>query len=246
METRRFGRLWQTVALCAVLVLLWLGTAAADTTNSANYRAVDTKFSAGSELDSCSGSYCAKASIGDNTVGRASSANYTAQFGNITGGDPLLEVITEDGQEDLGVLDVNRTATATRVVKVRSYLSKGYIIQLAGNSPSQGTHALRTIATPSTSHKGAEQFGVNLVANSAPAVGADPKHVPSNETSFGYATDDYGTPNLFKYINGDIVARSDVSSGETDYTLTIVVNVSNATPSGHYSAPFSAIVVPLY
>jgi hypothetical protein len=179
-------------------------------------------------------------------VGKASSANYSAQFGANTDNVPLLEVITEAGIQNLGVLDTEHTATATRIVKVRNYLSKGYIIQLAGEPPSQGTHALTGITEPSTSHQGAEQFGVNLVANTAPSVGADPIQVPSNVISFGYVADDYVTQNLFKYINGDIVAKSDSSTGETDFTISMIINVSNTTPAGRYGGSLSAIVVPTY
>jgi hypothetical protein len=246
MQKRGFRRYWNLLPLAVVLAASWIGIAAADTTSSTHYKATETQFNSGSGLNSCSGSYCGKISIGDNVVGSASSANYKAQFGSNTDNVPLLEVITEAGTQNLGILDSDHTAMATRIIKVRNYLSKGYIIQLAGETPSQGTHALAGINEPSTSHQGAEQFGVNLVANTAPSVGADPIQVPSNQTSFGYVTDDYVTSNLFKYINGDIVAKSDSSSGETDYTISIIINVSNTTPSGKYGGAFSAIVVPIY
>lgn len=246
MRKRGIKTYWNWVPLVAVLAVSWLGVAAADTTSSTHYQATETQFGSGSGLHSCSSSYCGKISIGDNVVGSASSAHYKAQFGANTDNVPLLEVITEAGEQNLGVLDTDHTATATRIVKVRTYLSSGYTIQVAGDTPSQGTHALTPISSPSTSHQGAEQFGINLVANSAPNVGADPVQVPTNQTSFGYVTDDYATANLFKYLNGDIVAKSDSSTGETDYTISIIINVSNTTPSGHYNGAFSAVVVPKY
>ena len=51
---------------------------------------------------------------------------------------------------------------------------------------------------------------------------------------------------MFKYANGDAVARSTVETGRTDYTISMVINVSSATPAGHYSADYSAIVVPRF
>lgn len=241
--------MWQYGKLAAVAALLTVslaGTALAETSSSENYRVTETQFGAGSQRG-CTDTYCAKASIGDNVVGRSSSENYSAQFGSNTTKEPLLEVITEDvGEQNLGVLDIDRTATATQSVKVRSYLSNGYIIQVAGDTPNQGTHSLAPIETPSTSHQGAEQFGINLVANENPEVGANPQQVPSSEVSFGYVTDDYSQADLFKYLNGDIVARSDRSTGETHYTMSIIMNVSNSTPSGRYNGAFSAIVVPMY
>lgn len=246
MQKRELRRYWNFVPLILVLAFSWIGIASADTSSSTNYKVTETQFGSGSNLKSCSTSYCGKISIGDNVVGSASSAHYKAQFGANTDNVPLLEVITEDGDQNLGILDSDHTATATRIVKVRTYLSSGYTIQVAGETPSQGTHALTPISDPSTSHQGAEQFGINLVANNAPSVGADPVQVPNNQTSFGYVTDDYASANLFKYINGDIVAKSDSSTGETDYTISLIINVSNTTPSGHYNGSFSAIVVPKY
>lgn len=246
MRNRDLRRYWNWLPLAVILAASWVGIAAADTTSSTHYQVTETQFGSGSALKSCSTNYCGKISIGDNVVGSASSANYKARFGSNTDNVPLLEVITEDGDQNLGILDTDRTATATRVVKVRTYLSSGYTIQVAGETPTQGTHALTPISTPSTSHQGAEQFGINLAANSAPSVGADPVQVPSSETSFGYVLDDYASPNLFKYLNGDVVAKSDTSTGETDYTISIIINVSNTTPSGRYGGSFSAIVVPKY
>jgi hypothetical protein len=213
----------------------------------------ETQIGAGSALKDCSTSYCAKISVGDTTVGRASSANYSAQFGSNTSDAPLLEVITIGGDQNMGVLDNTTTGTGVSTIKVRNYLSNGYVLQITGTPPSQGVHHLTALATPSTSHAGAEQFGINLANNTAPNIGADPIQVPSGTFSFGttgcdsMVTEcDYGTPDLFKYVDGDIVAHSTKSSGETDYTMSMIINVSNVTPGGHYSGTFSAVAVPVF
>jgi len=239
-------RFWISAALVTGC-LLAVGTVAADTTSSDHYKASETHFGTGADLQDCSSTYCAKLSVGDTTVGNSNSTTYfSALFGSGNTDQPLLEVITESGAQNLGVLDTTHTATATRIIKVRSYLSSGYTIQITGNPPTQGTHQLNTISTPSTSHAGAEQFGINMVANTSPNLGSDPVQVPTSSTSYGYAADDYATSNLFKYVNGDIVARSDRSSGETDFTLSMIINVSNNTPAGHYDGSYSAVVVPIY
>ncbi len=248
MQKRRF---WQyfiyPVTAVAVTVLGVAAIASADASSSTHYQVNETQFGgSGADLKDCSTSYCAKISVGDTTVGAASSADYSAQFGSNTSDEPLLQVITTAGVQDLGILDTSHTATATRIIKVRTYLSSGYVVELTGTPPSQGSHALSAISTPSTSQPGAEQFGVNLVANTSPSVGADPLQVPSSLTSFGVAATDYATPNLFKYVSGDIIASSPTSSGETDYTLSAIFNVSNTTPGGHYDGSFSAVVVPIY
>ena len=153
----------------------------------------------------------------------------------------------------MGVLDNATTGTAVSTIKVRNYLSNGYVLQITGTPPSQGVHHLTALSTPTTSHQGAEQFGINLANNTAPNIGADPIQVPSSSFSFGttgcdsIVTEcDYGTPDLFKYVDGDIVAHSTKSTGETDYTMSMIINVSNVTPGGHYSGNFSAVAVPVF
>jgi hypothetical protein len=238
-------------ALALLLPFGYVGDAHAGPTQSSsnNYSISEVQIGGnGSAQNDCSGSYCAQESVGDTVVGGASSANYSAQFGSDTSDKPLLEVIVDGGNQSLGTLDPSTTATASFGIKVRSYLSSGYAIYVSGTPPSQGEHTLKALDTscPCTSQPGTEQFGINLVANNAPNVGLDPVQVPSGTFSFGEVEANYGQSNLFKYNNGDIVAGSTVSTGETDYTLSMVVNISNATPAGHYTSDFSAVVVPTY
>jgi len=232
--------------LAAILSLAPHGTVSAAQSASTHYQVNETQFGSGSALNNCSNTYCAKISAGDTTVGSASSTSYTAHFGSTTTNVPLLEVITEGGSQNMGVLDTNLTGTATNSIKVRNYLSNGYVLQIAGAAPNQGTHSLTALTSPTTSHRGAEQFGINFAANTAPAIGSNPVQIPSGSYSFGAATPDYATPDLFKYVDGDVVARSTKSSGETDYTMSMIINVSNVTPGGHYNTSFSAVAVPTY
>jgi len=124
---------------------------------------------------------------------------------------------------------------------------------MTGPPPSQGTHTLRVPYTvnsgqdvPFTSQPGAEQFGMNLADNTAPNIGSAPVQVPSGDFSFGSVLDPYGSSDEFMYKDGDAVAGSSVSTGETDYTLSMILNISNVTPGGQYKSNFSAVVVPQY
>ncbi len=242
---------YRQYGLIAVLTLMvsagFVGTATAtQTSSSTHYSVTETQFGTGSSLHDCSTSYCAKTSTGDTAVGSASSANYSAQLGSNTTDEPLVEVTVTGGNQDLGTVDSTAPGTAIMLIKVRDYLTDGYVMEITGAAPSQGTHTLNTLTTPSTSQPGAEQFGINMVANNNPAIGANPVQVPSGSTSFGTVEDDYITPDLFKYVEGDPVASSSTSSGETDYTMSLIMNVSHVTPAGHYSGTYSAVVVPMY
>lgn len=246
MKERWTRPLWVGTLLAVASVLLCIGQANAQSANSTHFRVDQAQFGSGASVNSCSDDYCGQASIGDLVTGSSSSDSYKADFGNVVAGEPMIQIIALGGIQNMGLLDVGRTATATAVVKVQTYLSSGYVVQITGATPSQGVHALSAMTTPSTSHQGAEQFGINLVANTAPEVGADPVQVPSGQGTFGQVADDYATANLFKYVSGDRVAYSETSSGQTEYTITMIVNVSNTTPGGKYSGEFSAVVTPTY
>lgn len=245
----RRWRLWRygTPVLLAVLICGGIGTTAlAITSSSSHYKVTETQFTSGTTVQSCSGSYCAKVSVGDAAVGSATSPSNTVEFGSITSSDPLLEVIVTAGVSNLGVLTTQTTATKTTSIKIRNYLSGGYVLQIVGDPPKYNGHYLDTSSTPVQSVPGTEQFGINVVANTNPIVGTDPVQVPSGKTSYGVANDNYSSPNLFMFHSGDDVAHSTKSSGETDYTVSMIVNISSGTPAGHYSGDFSAVVIPVY
>ena len=234
------------VVILSLLLCIGFGGRVAATSYSTNYSVNEVQFGSGGSLKDCSANFCAKTSAGDTTVGSSSSASYSALSGANTTDQPLLEVTVAGGNQDMGVLDSTHTGTATNSIKVRTYLSNGYTLQITGATPSQGIHHITALTSPSTSQPGMEQFGINMVANNTPAIGADPLDVPSGNTNTAVVEDNYITPNFFMYSDGDTVANSLVSDGETDYTLSMILNVSNATPGGRYTGNFSAVVVPTY
>lgn len=236
------------VSLLAVGLLLGLtNLALAVPARSPNFEITEPEFGAGAALETCSGEYCARASIGDIGGGTANNASTTAEFEPVeSASHPLLEVIIEEQEANLGVLSTDTTASKTTLIKIRSYLSEGYTLQIVGQPPRYADHSLATASSPTTSRPGTEQFGINLVANTDPAVGANPTQVPSGEFSFGYVEADYLTSNQFMYDDGAVVARSQSESGRTDYTLSMIVNVADSTPAGHYQAEFAAVVIPVF
>lgn len=248
MRKGKFTWYSKLVLLAVIIAGCGITTAYATTSSSTNYQVTETEFNAGSNLESCSGQYCARATIGDMVAGSSGNdgSGSRATFGAITDDEPLLEVIVEAGQSHLGTLAAETTATKTAIIKIRNYMSEGYTLQLIGNAPKYRNHTLDTLTSPTASDPGTEQFGINAVANTSPTVGANPVQVPSDQTSFGRVEDNYKTPNLFMYKSGEVIARSHSESGRTDYTISMIVNVSNATPAGHYASDFSAVVVPIY
>lgn len=239
------------IVASVVLCVAFVGTASAaapseSSLSSPNYMVTEAQFGTGASINDCSDNYCANVSVGNTAAGLMESSSFRARAGGATSDEPLLEVAASGGFANLGTLDPTRTATFSMAVSVRSYLTGGYVIQITGDPPGYGSYQLPRLEEPTFSSAGVEQFGINLVANQSPKVGADPVQVPSSDISFGRVVDSYAQPDKFMYKDGDIVAFSETDSGRTDYTISMILNITNATPKGWYTSIFSAVVVPVY
>ena len=245
MRIRRLGRysLQALILACVIGVGASASQVMAQSSNSKSYQMVETEFGSGGLSESCSDGFCATTSIGQ--AGSGSSAT-APEFMKAAYTEPILEMIITTGESNLGELTTERTATKIMNVKIRNYLSGGYMLQIIGDPPKYNDHALATPSVPTASKPGSEQFGMNIVKNATPNIGADPVQEPADAGVFGEAEPGYATANMFKYASGDVFARSTQDSGGTDYTITMIVNISNATPSGHYAGDFSAVLIPAY
>jgi hypothetical protein len=220
--------------------------------SSTNYSVNEAFFGTGGQLcdpgvSGNSTNYCAKSSVGETGVGNTSSTSYQAQGGFNTNREEYLEFKVTSGSTNLGVLSSSTAATANGTFSVKTYLSNaGYAVINASAPPSSGSHTLTPISpsfpTANASSPGTEQFGINVVLNQtscptpAPAnYGADPVQVPSSTFSFGVAASGYNTCGKYRYVNGETIASAPKSTGETDYTISYLFNISPATQAGQYT-----------
>jgi hypothetical protein len=243
-------KLKQIVAALVLSVLTALSytpAVLATQATSTNYGVSEVQFGTGGELHACSTTYCARQSAGDLTTGNTKSASYQAQGGLTTQRDPLLEVSVTGGVINLGDLSPITTASGSTTFSVKTYLASGYNAYIDGTSPKTSAgHVLTPMSSAAASTQGLEQFGINLRLNTTPAVGADPVQVPSSTFSFGAAAAGYNTVNNFKYVAGDIIAQSTSSSGETDYTMSMIANIATTTPGGVYGGRLVINVIPTF
>lgn len=216
---------------------------------SPNYEVNETFFGSGGNLDNASPNYSAKTAAGELAVGNISSPNFQAYAGFNTTNTILMELNVTGGVFDMGVLDESQVKTQQTSFTVKDYLSTGYTVQLLGRPPSNSGHELAAMSASGSSTPGTEQFGVNLAANNLPVVGpfgAAPAQVPDASFGFGYAVSPYNISNSFKYVEGDTIARSDKSTGITNFTLSFISNISRTTPGGTYGGSLFIRVVPTY
>lgn len=251
---RLFVVMFLMVPFLSPMIILQLASAA-PTYSSTNYGVDEVFMGAGGLNDASSASYRARASLGDTGVGNSGSANYQAYGGFTTTPDPYLEFVVTNPNTDLGYITPSATATTTATFSVRTYLASGYNVVNASDPPVTGAgatlHYLNNLTTPTASATGTEQFGINLVANTAPAslgggVSKNPQQVPDASYSFGTAAAGYNTANQYKYVKGDTVAQSTKSSGTTVYTISYIYNISAVTPAGEYVLLHSLVATSTY
>jgi hypothetical protein len=245
---RKWRRELATLGVSILALCLWAGPIASAQSSSTNYKVEESFFGTGGELDASSSNYRAKQSAGETVVGNASSANYQFQAGFNTTDIPLLEFVVNGGTFDMGVLDYGITGTATATFSVRNYLSSGYVITMHGSPPTEPVHgyALPGMSSAAGSTPGTEQFGVNLMDNGNPDIGINPDQIPDSTFSFGTPVAGYDTPNLFKFVDGDTIALSPKSSGQTNFALSMIANVARETPAGEYGGHIVLQVVPTF
>ena len=256
----KINRLFLTALTLTLLANLFSFRIAAATCSqdqqscSTTYGVGEYYFGSGGSLDTtCSTTYCAAQTLGETGAGLTSSTNYAAQAGFEVNREPSLQFLVNVMSVNLGVLSSTATATATATFSVESYLASGYVVETISPPPSDGVHTLAVPATPTASAVGTEQFGINLVNNlttctpPAPAnFGANPVQVPSSSYSYGAAAANYATCGKFMYNSGDTIASSSQSSGETDYTISYIANISSITPAGLYTMSQVLVAVPTY
>lgn len=218
---------------------------------SPDYKVNEVQFGAGSENDLQSSDYRAHASAGALGVGSSSSADYQAYSGFLTPNEPFLEMGIDTSNVNLGQLSTASTNTGTATFHVRAYLNSGYTVQTVSQAPtlvSTNSHTLAPMTAAAGPTIGKEEFGINLVANTAPAVlGANPSPQPSGSFASGQAAAGYNSANNYKYNAGDTIAQTSTSGwGLTIYTISYVADISVLTPAGNYIMNHDLVAVGTY
>lgn len=219
-------------------------SAYANPLQSSNYRFDESAIGSGGLIQSSSANYQASDATGDLATGNAASANFQVEAGSKTTNDPALSFAVNNFDVNFGNFTSSNASVTTANFSVSNYTSFGYVVQIIGNAPSNGSHTLPAMTTTAASQSGVEQFGINLVANTLPvSVGANPSN---GQFGFGLAAPNYGTSNQYRYVSGETIASAPKSSGVTNYTLSYLVNVASLTPGGKYTSNQTLIVTGTY
>lgn len=138
---------------------------------------------------------------------------------------------------DMGNLSPDSTLTAQSQMGVGTNASAGFAITVNGSPPAAGTNAITPLTTPTESIPGVNQFGINLVENTAPTVGEN----PIGEWANAVPTTDYSSPDLYKFVSGDLIASSPNVSLMKKFTVSYILNASSSLRAGVYSTTITYI-----
>lgn len=139
--------------------------------------------------------------------------------------------------KDMGELTADQTLVARSQMAVGTNASGGFAITAYGTPPAAGTSVIDAPSTPTASQPGTNQFGINLVQNSLPAVGDDPEGIWANAVP----TSGYNQPNKYMYTSGDIVAESPNVSLMKKFTVSYILNSSPTLRAGVYTTTINYI-----
>lgn len=137
----------------------------------------------------------------------------------------------------LGTLSASSTNTGTSLFTVSTNAASGYAVTVTGNTLTSGGNTV-TAMGGTTSTIGTSQFGINLVANTTPSVGAA-RQGPGS----GAATASYNTANSFKFLSTDTIA-STASAANSDFntfTVSYMANIAGNQASGSYTTTLTYV-----
>ena len=138
---------------------------------------------------------------------------------------------------EMGQMDTGKTLLAESLMAVGTNATGGFAITVQGTPMSAGIYTIDSPLEPTESRPGSNQFGINLVENTTPAVG---KHA-EGEWANAQAAEGYNQPNKFKYVPGDVVAYSPNVSLMKKFTVSYMLNASPSLRPGVYSTTLTYI-----
>lgn len=143
---------------------------------------------------------------------------------------------TVGNQIDYGNLSPLTGNFATSQFGVATNAAGGYVVTINGDTMTSGTRTIPATTIPSAFTTGVAQFGLNLRANTAPAIGADPVGLGT-----GTVDADYNVPDVFQYLDGDSVASALTGTLFDTFTVTYIVNVPPTQAAGVYTTTIAYI-----
>jgi hypothetical protein len=137
---------------------------------------------------------------------------------------------------NFGNLSPTHTSSAQTELLAATNGGFGYSITLSGSSMTSGNNVISPLIFNDVARPGVSQFGLNLRANSSPAVGSDPIG-----PGVGQPTPNYNIPDRFRFNNGEVIAGSASPEDIHKFTVSYIVDISNGQAIGVYATTINYI-----
>lgn len=136
---------------------------------------------------------------------------------------------------DFGEFSTSQTASGASNVVVGTNAANGMSVVLSGTTLTSGNNVVPALETGDRSRRGTSQFGINLVDNSDPNIGAN-STAPAAIVGNGY-----NQSNIFRFQNGETIVSSAGPTGTSTFTVSYMANISSAQPAGYYATTITYI-----
>lgn len=136
----------------------------------------------------------------------------------------------------LGTGSTTTTASGTSVMAASTNGASGYTITVNGATLTSGGNTITALASGGASTTGTEQFGLNLVSNTTPSVGA-----ARSGAGTATALSNYGTANTFRFATGESVASVAGPTNANTFTVSYIANIEGLTEAGVYTSNLNYI-----
>lgn len=131
----------------------------------------------------------------------------------------------------LGTLTAGATATGSHTLTLATNATSGAVVTFAGTTLATGAGPeITALLAPTVSSIGVEQFGINAMLNTAPAVGA----ACAGAAPIASAVAGYSTANQFQFVPGAIISAANPIN-LTTCTISYIANVAAITEAGAYT-----------
>lgn len=136
---------------------------------------------------------------------------------------------------DFGEFSTSRPSTGASNIVVGTNAANGMSVVLSGTTLTSGNNTVPGLESGDRSRTGTSQFGINLVDNNDPDVGAN-STAPAASVGTGYAQS-----NIFRFQNGETIVSSAGPTGTSTFTVSYMANISSAQAAGYYATTITYI-----
>jgi hypothetical protein len=137
----------------------------------------------------------------------------------------------------LGTLTTSATGTGISTFAVSTNANTGYSVTVAGNTlTTAGNKTITALPSPTASSTNTKQFGINLVSNTTPAVGA-----AVSGSGTGTAASGYNAANFYKFVSGETIASAGAPTNSNTFTVSYIANIDGITAAGAYTTTLTYV-----